>query len=101
MICCQLVTFVVSLLRCDVFRHLVAMFNLCGAIQTSKTHSINVSYQIMVISTLKKWSCRYSNHYIVKFIGFILIYYDINLDIVLSFMVFSNLYLKSIDLLQV
>ena len=40
-------------------------------------------------------------YYIIKFIGFILIYYVINLNIVSSFMIFNNLYLESIDLLQI
>ena len=42
-------------------------------------------------------SHRYSSHYIIKFIGIMLIYYAINLDIVSSFIVFSNFYLGSID----
>ena len=50
---------------------------------------------------LKNWNHEYSNHYIIKFIDFISIYYAINLNINLSFMVFSNLYIRSIDLLQV
>ena len=54
----------------------------------------------MVISILKNWSRRYSGYYIIKFVGFTLIS-AINLDIVSSFMVFNNLYLRFIDLLQV
>ena len=50
----------------------------------------------MVVSMLKNWSRRYSTHYIIKFIGFMSIYYAINLDIVSSYMVFSYLYLKSV-----
>ena len=53
----------------------------------------------MVVSMLKNWSRIYSNHYIIKFVGFMPIYYTINLDIVSSYMVFSYLYLGSIDLL--
>ena len=44
----------------------------------------------MVVYMLKNWSRKYSSYYIIKFISFIPIYYGINLDIVLSFMVFSN-----------
>ena len=42
-----------------------------------------------------------SSHCIIKFVGFILIYYAINMVIVSSFMVFSNLYFGYIHLLQV
>ena len=68
-----------------------------GVIWTTKTDFISPIYQIMIVSMLKNWSRRYSNHYIIKFIGFILIYYAINLNIVSSFMIFSYLYLESID----
>ena len=70
-------------------------------IQISKTDLINQKYQIMVISMFKNWSCKYYSYYFIKFIGFILIYYTINLDIVSSYMVFNYLYLGSINLLQV
>ena len=53
----------------------------------------------MVVSILNSWSCRYSSHYIIKFVDFMLIYYNINLDIVSSFMAFSNLYIGFIDIL--
>ena len=72
-----------------------------GVIQIGKADLISQRYQIMVVSMLKNWSRKYSNHYIIKFVGFILIYYAVNLDIVSSCMVFSYLYLGSIDLLQV
>ena len=55
----------------------------------------------MVVNILKKLSRRYFSHYIIKFIVFILIYYVINLNIVSSFMFFNNLYLGSINLMQV
>ena len=55
----------------------------------------------MVFNTLKNWSRRYSSYYIIKFVGFMLIYHAININVVSSFMVFSNLYFGSIDLLQV
>ena len=57
--------------------------------------------QIIGASMLKNLNRRYSCHHIIKFIGFISIYYVINLDIVSSFMIFSNLYFGSINLLQV
>ena len=100
------------------YRHLITVFGLSstyynvvlfimflrrficvGAIQTSKADLINRRYQIMVVNMFKNWSCRYSSHYIIKFVGFMPIYYVINLNIVSSFMVFSYLYLGSIDLL--
>ena len=87
--CYDVVLFVV-LLQC---------FICVGVIQTSKANLISRRYQIMVVNMLKNWSCRYSSHYFIKFVGFLLIYYAINLDIVSSFMVFSYLYLGSIDLL--
>ena len=43
----------------------------------------------------------YSNHYNIKFISCMSIYYIINMDIFSSFMIFSNLYLGSINLLQI
>ena len=95
------VWYVIGLLRCDVFHRFVTAFYLCGGDLTDKTNLISRIYQIMVVSMLKKWNHRYYNHYIIKFVGFISIYYAINLDIVSSFMVFSILYFRSIDLLQV
>ena len=72
-----------------------------GAIQTGKVDLINRRYQIIVISMLKNWSCMYSSHYFIKILGFMPIYYAINLDIVSFCMIFSYLYLGSIDLFQV
>ena len=85
-----------------------------GTIQTSKIDSISQIYQIMVVSMLKNLSRRYYSHYIIKFVSFMLIYYVININIIYMpiyyaikmnivsiFMVFSNLYIGSIDLLQV
>ena len=72
-----------------------------GAIQIDKADLIGPIYQIMVINMLKNWNRRYSNHYIIKFVGFMSIYYVVNLNIVLLCMVFSYLYLGSIDLLEV
>ena len=72
-----------------------------GAIQTGIVDLINPRYQIIFVSMLKNWNLKYSSHYIIKCIGFIQIYYVINQDIVSSHMVFSYLYLGSIDLMQV
>ena len=55
----------------------------------------------MVVNILNNWNLRYSSNYIIKFVRFIPIYYTINLNIILSFIVFSNLYIGSIDLLKV
>ena len=55
----------------------------------------------MVVSILKNWSRRYSSHYIIKFVGFIPIYFAIKLNIISSCMIFSYLYLGFIDLFQV
>ena len=60
-------------------------------IQTSKTDSISKKNQIIGASMLKNWNRRYSCHYIIKFVGFMSIYYAIDLNIVSSFMIFSNL----------
>ena len=78
--------------------HLVATFYLCGAIQTNNANLIN---QIMVVSMLKNWSCRYSSHYFIKICR---LYADLlcyELGYCLSYMVFSYLYLGSINILQV
>ena len=83
------------------FCRFVTVLYLCGAIEIDETDSINRRYQIMVVNLLKNWSSINFSHYIIKFVGFISIYYAINLIIVLSFMVFKNLYTGFIDLLQV
>ena len=99
-----------SFYRCLVRRRFIVMvlfivllqrFICIWAIQTGKTDLIRQRYQIMIISMLKNLNCRYLSHYFIKFIGFISIYYAINLDIILFCIVFSYLYLESIDLLQV
>ena len=59
------------------------------------------AYQIMIVNMLKNRSRNYSSQYIIKFLGFMPIYYDINLHIVSSCMIFSYVYLRSIDLLQI
>ena len=58
------------------------------AIQTSKADLINKKYQITIVNILKNQGRRYSNHYIIKFVNFMSIYYAINLDIIyhLSFL---------------
>ena len=63
-----------------------------GAIQIGKMDLINKRYQSIVFSMLKNKSRRYYNHYIIKFIGFISIYYVINLDIILYYIIVSYLY---------
>ena len=55
----------------------------------------------MVIGMLKNWNRKYSNHNNIKFVGFMPIYYVINLDILISCMVFSYLYLGFMELLEV
>ena len=85
------VMFFVVLLRC---------FICVSVIQTDKTDSIDRKFQIMIVSILNNWNRRYSNHYIIEFINFISIYV-INLDIVSSIIIFSNLYLETINILQV
>ena len=86
--CYDVVLFVVLL------RHFICV----RVIQTNKVDLISQRYQFMVISILQNWSCRYSSHYFIKFVGFIWIYYIINLNIVSSYMILSYLYLRSIDL---
>ena len=66
---------------------------------SSKTDLISRRYKIMAVTMMKNWSKRYSNHFIIKFVDFILNYFAINLDIVSSYMSFSYLYFRSIDLL--
>ena len=83
------------------FIGLLRHFICVRAIQTGKIDLISRRYQIMVVNMLKNWSCKYYNYYFIKFVGFMSIYYAINLDIVSSCMIFSYLYLGSIDLLQV
>ena len=80
---CYVVVFFVILLKRFIF---------VEAIQIGKTDSISRIYQIMVVSILNNWSCIYYSHYIIRFVGFMLIYYVINLNIVSFCFVFSNLY---------
>ena len=61
---------------------LLQCFICLGAIQTNKVDLINKRYQIMIVNILKNWSCKYFSHYFIKFVGFMLIYYVINLNIV-------------------
>ena len=55
--------------------------------------------EIMIVSILKNLNHIYSSHYIIKFVNFMSIYYAMNLNIVSLFMIFNNLYFRSIDLL--
>ena len=95
------VWFIVSLLRCGVVRRLIAVFYLCGDDSDGQKRSDQFKISNMIISILNNWSHRNSSNYIIKFVSFIPIYYAINLDIVSSYMIFSYLYIESIDLLQV
>ena len=70
-----------------------------GVIKIDKSDMISPRYQIMVINILKNYSRKYSSYYIIKFIGFMLIYYAINLNIFFIYMIFIYLYLRSIYLL--
>ena len=54
-------------------------------IQTGKADSVSTKYQIMVISMLNNWNRRYSSYFLIKFVGYMSIYYSINLDIVSSY----------------
>ena len=56
--------------------------------------------RLMIVNMLKN-NHRYSSHYIIKFVSFILIYCTINLNIISLYMVFSYLYLRYVNLLQV
>ena len=80
---------------------LLQHFIYVGAIEIDKAYSISRRYHITIINMLKNWSHRYYDYYIIKFIGFIPIYYAINLNIVSYFMVFSNMYFGFINLLQI
>ena len=71
------------------------------SIQTNKVDLIGQKYHIIIVNMLKNRSGNYSNHYIIEFIDFMLIYYTINLDIIFSFMIFNNLYTRFINLLQI
>ena len=79
----------VVLLRC---------FICVKTIKTYKIDLISQIYQIIIISIFNNCNYRYFNNYFIKFIGFMLIYYVINL-IVSSYMDFSHLYLGFIVLL--
>ena len=72
------------------FHYLVVTFHLCVDISDSK--HIKLDKDNKSNFDLWNWSYKYSNHCsIIKLIGFELIYYIIKLDIVSSFIVFSEL----------
>ena len=54
----------------------------CGAIHRNKADLISQIYKIMVVIMLNNKRRRYFDHYIIIFIGFIHIYYAINLNII-------------------
>ena len=64
-ICYDMMVFVVLLRR----------FIFMEAIQTCEIDLISQIYQIMIVNMLKNLNHRYSSHYIIKFVGFMLIYY--------------------------
>ena len=68
------------------FVNLLGYFICIKAIHTSKADSI------IVFNVSKNQSHKYYNYYIIKFIGFMSIFYVINLDIISSYTVFSDLY---------
>ena len=57
------------------------------SIKIDKTDSISRIYQIMIVSILKNRNQKYYSYFIIKFVGFMLIYYDINFDIISWFLV--------------
>ena len=90
-----------SFYRHGVVRRLVVTFYLCGGDSDRQDIFDQSKISNYDLNMLKNWSCKYSSHYFIKFVSFMLIYYTINLDIVSSCMVFNYLYLGSIDLSQV
>ena len=67
-----------------------------------KTDLINRIYQITVVSILKNLSRIYSSYTILSnLVGFIPIYYAINLNIILFYMIFIYLYFGHVDQLRV
>ena len=70
-------------------------------IQTSKTYLINQIYQIISIynKTPFYFYLFFIFLYAALFIGFMSIYHVITVDIVSSYMIFSYLYLRFVDLL--
>ena len=78
---------------------LLKRFIYVGVIQTRKTNFISQIYQIMIVSILKNLSHKYFSYYIIKFIGFILIYFIINLNIISSYIIYNYLYIEYINLL--
>ena len=93
MVCCHLIAPFGSSFSCYdevLFVVLLRRFICVGAIETGKTDLISQRYQMMVVSMLKNWSRRYSSHYIIKFVDFMLIYYAINVDIVSSSSIYRS-----------
>ena len=77
---------------------LLSRFIYVESIKGNKADSMSSKYHIMVNNMLKNLSHRYSSHYNIKFVGFMLIYYAIIEDIIAFFMIFSILYFESINL---
>ena len=95
-----IVWFVINLLRRDVVRRLVTTFYLCEDDSDNQDIFDQSNISNYDCHMLKYWSYRYSNYYSIKFIGFMSIYYVINL-ILTSYIVFNHLYFGFIDQLQV
>ena len=96
-ICYDMVFFMLSVCYDMMFFIVLLRRFICmKTIQIGKTYSINRKYHIIVIRILKKLTNGYSDHYIIKFISFMSLYYSIYLDFISLFIIFSNLYIESI-----
>ena len=60
------------------------VFYLCGSDSDKEDRFDPSKISNYVVNMLKNWSCKYSNNYFIKFVGFIPIYYAINLNIISS-----------------
>ena len=79
------VWFVIRLLQRGVFRRLVVTFYLCGCDSNKQSRFVQLKISYYDYQYVEDhWSLRYSNNYIIKFVGFIQIY-AINMDIVFIF----------------
>ena len=97
--CCVIAVFGLSSTCYDMVLFVVLLRHfICVKAQTSKTDLINRIYQIIVVSILKNLSQKYFSYTILSnLIRFISIYYTINLNIVLSYMIFIYLYFGHVD----
>ena len=96
-----LLTFgLLSFYRRGVIHHLIAVFYLYGSDSNMQKIFDHLKISNYDSQYVKELGYKYSSNYFIKFLDFMSIYYAINLDIVSSCMIFSYLYLGSIDLLQ-